>query len=222
MSTDGDDLWQAMAESGAAVATEKDYAHGYAREVRTDLEQYVLFRVGPEWHGLPIACIEEISRLFDTTPVPRTAPFVVGIGNVRGRVMPVIDLATRLGLPSRVRGSESRMLIVSHAGEPFALVVDEVDQVVGHSSAFGRCRFGSADVHPAVHLHRIDRHQLDVVMRCRNSHRHRRLAGRRWPDDGDRHDEATGMRILCVGSARSSTNRPSRKWGAPRVTSTAA
>ncbi len=130
MSTNDDELWLAMAESGAALATEKDYAHGYVREVRTDLEQYVVFRVGPEWHGLPIACIREISKLFETTPVPHTAPFVVGIGNVRGRVMPVLDLATRLELPSRVRGSESRMLIVEHRGELYALVVDEVDQVV--------------------------------------------------------------------------------------------
>lgn len=125
------DLWSQLATSGAPAPTEEAFAHGYDRGSEAGgTVRYAVFRVGSEWYALPIECIEEISKLFDTTLVPKTAPFVVGIGNVRGRVMPVVDVATRLGLSSHVRGSESRMLIVRHEGESYALVVDEVRQVV--------------------------------------------------------------------------------------------
>ena len=124
------DLWSQLAVSGAPAPTEDVFAGGYVRHDDRAMTRYAVFRVGPEWYALSIDCIEEISKLFDTTLVPKTAPFVVGIGNVRGRIVPVVDLATRLGLPSHVRGSESRMLIVRHDDESYALVVDEVEQVV--------------------------------------------------------------------------------------------
>ncbi len=125
------DLWSQLATSGAPAPTEDIFAHGYATAGPDRSARFAVFRVGAEWYALPIACIEEISKVFDTTLVPKTAPFVVGIGNVRGRIMPVVDVATRLGISSHVRGRESRMLIVRHADEPYALVVDEVRQVVG-------------------------------------------------------------------------------------------
>ena len=127
------DLWSQLATSGTPAPTEDIFAHGYAATGPGRIERFAVFRVGVEWYALPIACIEEISKVFDTTLVPKTAPFVVGIGNVRGRIMPVVDVATRLGISSHVRGRESRMLIVRHDDEPYALVVDEVRQVVGLS-----------------------------------------------------------------------------------------
>lgn len=130
MGRDGGDLWNALARSGESVATEEDYEHGYKREVRVDLQQYVAFRVSGENYGLSIDQISEISKTFDTTPVPRTADFVVGIGNVRGRVIPIVDLAKRLRLESLPTGRESRVLIVHHEDDLYGLIVDEVLYVV--------------------------------------------------------------------------------------------
>ncbi|HRI11242.1 MAG TPA: chemotaxis protein CheW, partial [Nannocystaceae bacterium] len=91
MAADHDDLWQALLRSGESVATDEDYEHGYKqREVRRDLRHYVAFKVGNETYGLPIAEIEEITKVFPTTYVPRTAEFLLGIGNVRGRIIPVV------------------------------------------------------------------------------------------------------------------------------------
>ena len=73
MARDSNDLWNALARSGEAVATEEDYEHGYKREVRCDRRQYVAFRVSGESYGLSIDQISEISKVFETTPVPRTA-----------------------------------------------------------------------------------------------------------------------------------------------------
>jgi purine-binding chemotaxis protein CheW len=127
---ESNDLWSALARGGDAMATEEDYEHGYKREVRRDLEQYVAFRVAGESYGLSIALISEISKVFDTTPVPRTSDFVIGIGNVRGSVIPIIDLARRLRLKSHVPDRDARILIVRHEDELYGLLVDEVLYVV--------------------------------------------------------------------------------------------
>lgn len=129
MSAEREDLWTALLRSGEAVATDEDYEHGYKREVPQDLQQYVTFRVAGEIYGLPIHEIEEISKVFATTHVPRTADFLVGIGNVRGRIMPVVDLAKRLRLRSVERGRAARVLIVQLNDEPYGLVVDAVIDV---------------------------------------------------------------------------------------------
>jgi purine-binding chemotaxis protein CheW len=131
MPTEDDDLWQALlAVTGDQVATEADYEHGYKREMRSDLLRYVTFMIGGEIYGLPIEQIVEISTAFPTTPVPRTSPFVLGIGNMRGSVMPVIDLARRLNLGTVTKTRETRVLIVRHSDEPHGIVVDRVLEVI--------------------------------------------------------------------------------------------
>jgi len=125
-----EDLWDQFGAGGEPLATEEDYEHGYARVVRVDLQQHVVFRVGDETYGIPIAQIGEISKPMYTTPVPRTADFVLGIGNVRGVVIPIVDLATRLRLGRCKMARESRVLIVRHAGEQTGLLVDQVNGVM--------------------------------------------------------------------------------------------
>lgn len=130
MSAEKDDLWQALLRGGETIATDEDYEHGYKRELPQDLQQYVTFRVTSEVYALPIHEIEEISKVFATTHVPRTADFLVGIGNVRGRIMPVVDLARRLRLRVLERGRSARVLIVHLNDEPYGLIVDEVLDVI--------------------------------------------------------------------------------------------
>jgi purine-binding chemotaxis protein CheW len=129
MARESNDLWNVLA-GGESTATEEDYEHGYKREVRRDLEQYVAFEVAGERYALPIALINEISKVFDTTPVPRTSDFVIGIGNVRGSVIPIIDLAKRLRLRPRPPSRDARVLIVRHDDELYGLQVDRVRDVV--------------------------------------------------------------------------------------------
>ncbi len=132
MAGDDDVLWQALLATGTQVATEADYEHGYKREMRSDLLRYVTFMIGHEIYGLPIEQIIEISTVFPTTPVPRTSEFVLGIGNMRGSVMPVIDLAVRLRLRREPKKPEreTRVLIVRHLDEPHGIVVDRVLEVI--------------------------------------------------------------------------------------------
>ena len=131
MASDEDEMWQALlAVTGDQVATEADYEHGYKREMRSDLLRYVTFDVQGEIYGLPIEQIVEISTAFPTTPVPRTSSFVIGIGNMRGSVMPVIDLARRLNLGSVNYSRETRVLIVRLGDDQHGIVVDRVREVI--------------------------------------------------------------------------------------------
>jgi purine-binding chemotaxis protein CheW len=112
------------------LATDAEYEHGYRRELRSDMRRYVTFNIGTEVYGLPIDNIVEIAKLFATTLVPRTPDFLLGIGNVRGTVMPVIDLPSRLRLGVHEESNEARVLIVRNGDETYALIVDRVLEVL--------------------------------------------------------------------------------------------
>ena len=161
--SDGD-LWQVLIQGGDGIATEEDYEHGYAREVRGDLQQYVVFQVAGERYGVTIAQIGEIAKPFDTTPVPRTADFVVGIGNVRGVVIPVLDLASRLKLPPSSRTRDTRILILRHDDEQYGLVVDRVFGVAQIAPEDLEGTPGALPGQRAEFIHALARSEGDIII----------------------------------------------------------
>jgi purine-binding chemotaxis protein CheW len=89
----------------------------------------VVFRLGEEAFGLRLEEVREINMVGQITPVPRAPGFVEGVLNLRGEVMPVLDLRTRFGLERKPKTSVSRILI-SPIGDVFTgLVVDSVSEV---------------------------------------------------------------------------------------------
>lgn len=129
MSGPSRNLLDSLSDAGHSLATEDDYEHGYQRATREDTTRYIAFRMGPEIYALPIGNISEISKAFPLTPVPRSAAFVLGIGNVRGTVLPVIDLSVRLGLGPCRMGRAARTLIATLDDEYYGLLVEEVLEV---------------------------------------------------------------------------------------------
>ncbi len=99
-----------------------------AQETTPSLE-LVVFRLGPESYGLRLHEVREIIMVGQITPVPRAPQFVDGVLNLRGEVMPVVDLRTRFGLERVVATTISRILITSIGGVFTGLVVDAVDEV---------------------------------------------------------------------------------------------
>jgi purine-binding chemotaxis protein CheW len=92
--------------------------------------QVASFRLGVDLYAIDIMRIKEIIRPLKLTSLPRFPDFVEGIINLRGIVMPVVDLRNRFGLPEIEISSATRLLIVKLAGQIIALVVDEVSEVV--------------------------------------------------------------------------------------------
>lgn len=95
-----------------------------------DLRQFVSFRLGPEEYAVDVGQIQEIIRLTTITAVPRTASHVQGVVNLRGRIVPVIDLACLLGLQPAERGKAAHIVITQVAGRTVGMRVDAVNEVV--------------------------------------------------------------------------------------------
>ncbi|MFZ3208081.1 MAG: chemotaxis protein CheW [Geobacteraceae bacterium] len=92
--------------------------------------QVACFQLGDDLYAVDIMRIREIIRPQKLTLLPRAPAFVEGIINLRGAVIPVIDMRRRFGLPPRPVVHTSRLLIVTIAGQLIGLVVDDVTEVL--------------------------------------------------------------------------------------------
>jgi len=89
----------------------------------------VVFRLAAESYSLRLMEVREIIMVTNITPVPRAPSFIEGVLNLRGEVMPVIDLRERFGLPRQPATSLSRIVITPIGGVSTGLVVDSVEEV---------------------------------------------------------------------------------------------
>lgn len=92
--------------------------------------QLVVCKVGREHCAMDIRYVQEINRVDVITPVPKAQPFVEGVINLRGRVIPVLDLRRRLGLPPEERGRSARIMVVSLRGRTIGMTVEAVTEVL--------------------------------------------------------------------------------------------
>lgn len=93
-------------------------------------EQLVVFQLGSETYGVEISVVHEIIRMQSITKVPRTPEFVEGVINLRGRIVPVIDLHKRFDLPAEEETSHSRIIVVEVKGVTVGMIVDSVSEVL--------------------------------------------------------------------------------------------
>jgi purine-binding chemotaxis protein CheW len=94
------------------------------------LLEIVIFQLDKELFGLDIYRIVEITRMLEITKVPRSLSFIEGIINLRGKIIPVVDLRKRIGFASAPPTRLSRVIIIKIEGHRLGLVVDSVDRVV--------------------------------------------------------------------------------------------
>lgn len=93
-------------------------------------ELHVLFRVGDGEYALPAELVLHMESYAGATPVPGAAAFVAGLVQVRGRVIPVIDLRARFGLPQTERSLSDRVLVIEDGGRQVGLIADEAREVM--------------------------------------------------------------------------------------------
>lgn len=96
--------------------------------------QLVVFDLANEYYGIDIAAVEGIIKMQSITAVPRTPSFVEGVINLRGKVLPVIDLRKRFGLNPSEHTKATRIVVVEMNGVAVGLVVDAVSEVLRISS----------------------------------------------------------------------------------------
>jgi len=98
--------------------------------VTGDERQLVVFQLGAELYGVEISRVHEIIRLQSVTKVPRAPSFVEGVINLRGKVIPVVDLRRRFGLPTSDHTRASRIVVVEIGDQVVGIIVDGVSEVL--------------------------------------------------------------------------------------------
>lgn len=120
-------------ELPASLTSLDDVLVSQREEVKEEEEeqlQLLTFRLGGEEYALNIMDIKEIIRPKETTEVPKTPDYILGIFSLRGTIIPVFDVCLRLGLPSGERGPQNRIVVVKFQEHFFGLHVDSVVQVL--------------------------------------------------------------------------------------------
>ncbi len=92
--------------------------------------QLVTFEVASEEFAVDILAVQEINRMMDLTRVPQSPADVEGVINLRGRIIPVLDLRKRFGFASGERSSENRIIVVEVHGKVIGFIVDRVHEVL--------------------------------------------------------------------------------------------
>jgi len=96
----------------------------------SELLQLVSFKIGAEEFGIDILKVNEIIRMMSITKVPNAPSFVDGVVNLRGRVIPVINLRAKLVLPRKEYDRNSRIIVVELNTKTIGFIVDEVSEVL--------------------------------------------------------------------------------------------
>lgn len=92
--------------------------------------QLVVFEIGEENYGVEISAVESIIKMQELTRVPRSPSFVEGVTNLRGVVLPVIDLRKRFSIPAVEATKETRIVVIHMAEMKVGMVVDSVSEVL--------------------------------------------------------------------------------------------
>jgi len=105
----------------------------FQEKTKTDqqeLLQLVSFKIGEEEFGVDILSVQEINRMSQITKVPNTPHFIEGVINLRGRIIPVLDLRVKLGLLKLEHNKNTRIVVVELKGQTIGFIVDEVSEVL--------------------------------------------------------------------------------------------
>ncbi len=93
-------------------------------------KKYVAFKINEEYYGIDIFNVKAIERVLAFTRIPNSPEYVKGVINLRGEVVPVIDLRKRFGIDSKEIDSNSRIIIVSSNETLIGLLVDSSSEVI--------------------------------------------------------------------------------------------
>jgi len=95
-----------------------------------DIVQLVGFVIGEEEYAIPILAIQEIIKPFTWTRVPQVPSYVLGVFNLRGAVIPLIDLRAKFGLQTKKQSDETRFIVMRHGDDVAGFVIDRLTMAI--------------------------------------------------------------------------------------------
>ena len=93
-------------------------------------KELVLFELGKEIYGVDISVVYEIIRMQPITRVPKAPFFVEGVINLRGKVIPIVDMRKRFGLPRAEQNKDNRIMVLESGGQNIGVIIDAVTEVL--------------------------------------------------------------------------------------------
>ena len=96
----------------------------------SDIREFVTFRLNQEYYGINIQNVENIERVLPITRIPYTLNYIKGVVNLRGIIVPVVDLRARFGLEKKNHTDESRIIIVNLEDNKIGMLVDSSSEVL--------------------------------------------------------------------------------------------
>lgn len=96
-------------------------------------DEYLSFEVSGEGYAIDIALTREIRGWTEPSPMPETPNYEIGVINLRGEMLPLIDLASKLGLPSPKIHERSVIIVAEVSDMPVGLLVDSVSNIIAPS-----------------------------------------------------------------------------------------
>lgn len=101
-----------------------------AETVSVDNKQYVVFLLGKENYGVEIHSVTTIEKMLPFARVPKTPDYIKGVINLRGEIVPIMDIRTRFGMEIKEESEETRIIIIKVNDISLGIIVDEVDEVL--------------------------------------------------------------------------------------------
>lgn len=109
------------------------------KEIHFSSLQIVCFKIGNEEYGIDILQVQEILKLPRVTKLPKSKPYIMGVIDLRGKVLPIVDLSKRFGIDSNRDTENSRAIVVNISGKRVGLGIDSVSHVI---------KVGANDIEP--------------------------------------------------------------------------
>jgi purine-binding chemotaxis protein CheW len=107
-----------------------DMSRNEKQQLSGEFVKVVSFRLGSEEYGVDIAQVQEIIRMVEITHVPRAPHFMEGVINLRGQLIPIIDLRTRFAMPREEHTKSTRIVVTEIGSKRVGIVVDSVSEVL--------------------------------------------------------------------------------------------
>jgi purine-binding chemotaxis protein CheW len=111
-------------------------------ETKSDVvtsQQVVCFKIGNEEYGVDILLVQEILKLPSITKLPKSVPYIMGVIDLRGKVIPIVDLSKKFKMDVHKESESNRAIVVDIGGKQVGLAIDSVSHVV---------RINSGDIEP--------------------------------------------------------------------------
>lgn len=108
-----------------------------------NLEEFVKFKIGEQEFCIEMSATRELRSWVPTTTLPNASANVIGIINLRDKILPIVNLAARLGLPSATQNDRKVVIVVQTSDNQFGLLVDAVSDIISASPS---------EIHPVPKL----------------------------------------------------------------------